>query len=360
MRPPLGYLCAVLLLLPVLVLLVLSHEYLVVLMGGAQSSTQGDNAASNVDYHYPSYDVLLAFGDSITQMGFNPDEDGYLIHLARYYERLIDVVNRGFAGYDTRNARRIVGRVFPQTRRPAPSTIGSYWQQLLLGGTGRNDGVPAREGAGGPSWPPKRHNTFPTDVGRMQLCILFFGTNDSTLKGNKGRIPVDEYANNLRYLVSLLRDPGSNHYSPDTRILFITPPAIGDRMVEHIAQDNDESVTSRNSVTKGYAQKAVSVAKELGIPYVDFYSAVTKAAGHAFKRGSLFNETTTETKTSADASSISRHAKFEGYDEYLVDGIHLNANGNRLLFRLILKAIQDNWPELVPRKPPIKVYPPKL
>ncbi|KAJ2768366.1 isoamyl acetate-hydrolyzing esterase, partial [Coemansia nantahalensis] len=266
------------------------------ILGAAPATALG--TAGALTYHYPKYDVLLAFGDSLTQFGFNPARGGYLIHLAHHFERRMDVVGRGFAGYNTADARRVVDLVLPRTQQSA-----------------------------GKLWPQGRHNTFPNQDGKLQLCILFFGANDARLEGEGGHLPLEQYGDNLRYFVSLLRNPGSAHYSPDTRILIITPPPIGDKMIERITAQGAQP-QARNSVTGTYADMAISVAREHGIPHVDLYSAINDAA-----------------KT---AAAQDPHGKLEGYDQFLVEGIHLREKGYKLLYDLIIQAIAANWPELAP------------
>lgn len=42
------------------------------------------------------------FGDSITQHGLNPEISGWLCHFANWWTRRVDVVNRGFSGYNSK------------------------------------------------------------------------------------------------------------------------------------------------------------------------------------------------------------------------------------------------------------------
>ncbi|KAJ2774954.1 isoamyl acetate-hydrolyzing esterase [Coemansia nantahalensis] len=312
-----------LLLLLVVVLFAFAVGYRI--LGAAPATALG--TAGALTYHYPKYDVLLAFGDSLTQFGFNPARGGYLIHLAHHFERRMDVVGRGFAGYNTADARRVVDLVLPRTQQSASSANRGPLGWLFPASRPHRPTAPATAGTSGKLWPQGRHNTFPTQEGKLQLCILFFGANDARLEGEGGHLPLEQYGDNLRYFVSLLRDPGSAHYSPDTRILIITPPPIGDKMIERITAQGAQP-QARNSVTGTYADMAISVAREHGIPHVDLYSAINDAA-----------------KT---AAAQDPHGKLEGYDQFLVEGIHLREKGYKLLYDLIIQAIAANWPELAP------------
>ncbi|KAJ2851019.1 hypothetical protein IWW36_001446 [Coemansia brasiliensis] len=290
-----------------------------------------------VEYEYPMYDVLLAFGDSITQYADDPENQGYLAYLSRLYQRQMDVINRGFSGYNTTRAREIVSQVLPITKQP--SNYG------LLGPLARWFGstdtslfaFPKVDKESETIW-PERDDTFPQNSRALRLCIFFFGTNDAAVSTWHQHNPIESFRDNLLYFVSLLRDPSSKHYSPSTKILFITPPPVGDRMVEERARIEGETVFNQNALARQYAQVVREVANEVNTPYVDLYEQIEALA----KRS----------RTSAASDSGSQVVGFEGYDSYLVDGIHLNKQGNRLLYSMILMTIRKNWPELEPFAPP--------
>ncbi|KAJ1744391.1 isoamyl acetate-hydrolyzing esterase [Coemansia sp. RSA 1086] len=239
------------------------------------------------EYEYPTYDVLIAFGDSITQIGDDPDNSGYLTHLTRYYERQMDVLNRGFSGFNTSKART-------------------------------------------------------------------FGANDAQHKRYTGHNPISTYEADLRYFVWLLWSPESEYYSPNTRILFITPPATGNRMIQAKRRKEYMPIVP-NSQIKAYAEVVKKVATDVNTPYVDLYSAIESRVHSQKKRqAQLFDIPDSNNTFSARTGA----AEYDGYDEFLVDGLHLNPAGNRLLFNLITATINQTWPELKPSKP-IWATPPK-
>ncbi|KDD72970.1 hypothetical protein H632_c2680p1 [Helicosporidium sp. ATCC 50920] len=65
--------------------------------------------------------VWLLFGDSITQYGFEPQ--GWGMHIASQYERRIDLINRGFGGYNTRWALELLPWVMEGVVKPQLATI---------------------------------------------------------------------------------------------------------------------------------------------------------------------------------------------------------------------------------------------
>ncbi|KAJ2615329.1 isoamyl acetate-hydrolyzing esterase [Coemansia sp. RSA 1365] len=258
---------------------------------------------------YPMYDTLLAFGDSITQLGSDPHISGFVGNLAGYYSRRMDVLNRGFSGFNTKDALEIVDQVFPKTASPRRQTMSI--NSMIR-------------------W-PHHNDTFPKAAKGPRLCLLAFGANDAALPFSQWHIPLNEFSDNLRQMVSLLHDPSSVYYSPDTRILFITPPPIGDRMWEEDSKLHRRKADRKNAVTKKYADAVITVAKELDLPYVDIWTAIESAVHNS-------TDSTPEAANSLD----------DGYKKYLNDGLHLTDKGNELLFDLIVKEIHNNWPELNP------------
>jgi isoamyl acetate esterase len=94
---------------------------------------------------------VVAFGDSITQHGFNTDIHGWVAKLADWWSRRVDLVNRGFSGYNSR------------------------W------------GLLAFEKVIIPENP--------------DLLLIFFGANDAIEASAVHHVPLLEYAENLRKII---------------------------------------------------------------------------------------------------------------------------------------------------------------
>ena len=54
---------------------------------------------------------VLFFGDSITQHGFNTQIHGWVSQFGNWWTRRIDILNRGYSGYNTRWAKEAIERV---------------------------------------------------------------------------------------------------------------------------------------------------------------------------------------------------------------------------------------------------------
>ena len=64
----------------------------------------------------------VVFGDSITQQGFILEQSGWVCQLADYWTRKVDVINRGYSGYNTRLGLAMIREVVIPLR-PAFVTV---------------------------------------------------------------------------------------------------------------------------------------------------------------------------------------------------------------------------------------------
>ncbi|KAJ1813846.1 isoamyl acetate-hydrolyzing esterase [Coemansia sp. RSA 2598] len=247
------------------------------------------------------YNIALTFGDSITQHGTNMRFSGWVNHLSQFFERRMDVLNRGFNGYNTDYACNVAHLVLPRkidVEYPSQENCSS--RHLL------------------PNFSPK-----------VELLTICFGTEDSMLAPGDKHVPLKKYADNLRQIVQLVKDPESQYYSPDTRIVLITPPPVGDSMYKAFAEKTGASQRRENKATKLYADAVRSLAHELDVKCIDLWTAI--------EDGVKAYNATAEAETN----------QFNGYDQYLSDGLHLSAKGNELLFELIQSLVSTTWPELL-------------
>nr|GLL28893.1 GDSL esterase/lipase At5g45920 [Ipomoea trifida] len=153
---------------------------------------------------------IYVFGDSITEMSF--EDGGWGVSLADHFRRTADVVLRGFSGYNTRWALRIIDKAFP-----------------------------AEQGGGAPL-----------------AVTVFFGANDACLPDRCSsfqHVPVDEFKQNLRSIVSFFKG--------------------GDYKCRYPYGENNSGLPERTYEAAGtYAKACLAVAAELGIPSVDLWTKV--------------------------------------------------------------------------------------
>ncbi|KAG0495905.1 hypothetical protein HPP92_000596 [Vanilla planifolia] len=168
---------------------------------------------------------VVLFGDSITEECFV--EGGWGSALANHFSRTADVVLRGYSGYNTRWALKIVERAM--------------------------DGICA--------------------VGDQPLALtVFFGANDASLPDRSSgfqHVPLLEYQGNLRSIISYFRDCW-----PATKIVLITPPPIDeDGRLRNPFEDNASDLPERtNDSACAYAKACLAVAAECNVPVIDICS----------------------------------------------------------------------------------------
>ncbi|KAG6384052.1 hypothetical protein SASPL_156152 [Salvia splendens] len=177
---------------------------------------------------------VVLFGDSITQQSFR--SGGWGASVADTYSRKVDVVLRGYGGYNTRWALFLLNHLFPLVSEgPSPAAV-----------------------------------------------TIFFGANDAALlegTGKRQHVPLEEYKENLRKMVQHIRD-----CSPKTLVVLITPPPIDlDGRREYARSmygDKASKVADRtNEVTGTYAEQCVAIAKELGLPSINLWSKMQETNG---------------------------------------------------------------------------------
>eukprot|EP00457_Paulinella_chromatophora_P003182 gb/GEZN01003188.1/.p1 GENE.gb/GEZN01003188.1/~~gb/GEZN01003188.1/.p1 ORF type:complete len:423 (+),score=77.92 gb/GEZN01003188.1/:673-1941(+) len=149
--------------------------------------------------------TLVLFGDSLTEDAFRDGGWGSL--LAGFYNRRVDVFNRGFAGYNTDWALR-------------------YLSSALKLHT----------------WPAQPHTNLAT--------VVCFGVNDVLVAGKAGQhVAVPAFKDNLRAMIKPLQSLG--------KVVLMTPPPF------------DEKGEPRWKNLSLYANAVLDLAEELSVSVVD-------------------------------------------------------------------------------------------
>ncbi|KZV57547.1 GDSL esterase/lipase [Dorcoceras hygrometricum] len=171
---------------------------------------------------------IYLFGDSITEGSFN--DGGWGSCLANHFRRTVDVVLRGYSGYNTKMALQVIGKVFP----------------------------PPEEGGDDPP-----------------VVTVFFGANDASLPDRSSarqHVPLEEYKKNLHALIDFLQKRW-----PSTRVLLITPPPIDEAAR---LQRNPTGLPERTNEAAGnYARACLAVAAECGLAAVDLWTKMQQTHG---------------------------------------------------------------------------------
>lgn len=170
---------------------------------------------------------VILFGDSITQLSFQPN--GWGADIAHKLAMKCDVLNRGLSGYNSRWGKILLPRLFSSTN-------------------------------------PEENN--------IAAVTVFFGSNDCALQDKKPEqhVPLQEYSENLKEITRLLASVG---VSAD-RVIFITPPPINESAWEKECIVKGCTLNRHNSVAGQYAQACVQAASQCGADVLDLWTLMQK------------------------------------------------------------------------------------
>lgn len=135
---------------------------------------------------------------------------------------------------------------------------------------------------------------------RIRLITIFFGANDAALPFAYQHVPITRYMNNLSQMIDMIQNANSKYYNPNCKILLITQPPVNEVQWRKRCDENGEKMNRTAEVAKSYAEAAKQIASQYNVPVVDLWS---------------------ELMVAAEKSNLSN---------FLLDGLHLNTNGNRV------------------------------
>ncbi|OSC97633.1 SGNH hydrolase [Trametes coccinea BRFM310] len=219
-------------------------------------------------------DAIMLLGDSLTQGGY--EMNGFAAKLAHVYNRKMDVINRGFSGYNTDWILPVFEQCFATQHE-------------------------------------QQH------VPKVRILVIWFGANDAAPPPKDQHVPLDRFRANLRKLLWMVRAPESPRYSPDTRIVLMTPPPVNTAQRDRAqrAKSPPKELDRDFETTKRYAEAVGEVGNLESVPVVDLWNKLFDAAGR-------------------------REA---GLEEFLTDGLHLNEKGYAIVFDELVKTIKENYPK---------------
>ncbi|KEQ75180.1 SGNH hydrolase [Aureobasidium namibiae CBS 147.97] len=244
------------------------------------------------------YDQFVFFGDSITQLSYAQDDGfGFLAAIASDYNRAVDIVCRGFAGANTRDALELFPQFFPSADE-------------------------------GPS---------------VRLLVIFFGANDSVLEGTAQHVPLLDFRENL---ISLATHESIRAH-PEVSLVFITPPPKSELMLKRVheeyansskenGQELPQFAQHSQAVTHAYANTVKEVGQELNIPVVDLWSAITGRLQTLSKTG----------VSSPGGQGVGGGESKWNFGQYLCDGVHLTGKGYKVLYEEFCSVIRLHYPGL--------------
>lgn len=138
-----------------------------------------------------------------------------------------DVLLRGYSGWNTRLALKVVDKVFPKDAPVQPS-----------------------------------------------LVIVYFGGNDSVGPHPSGlgpHVPLPEYIENLRKIANHLKG-----LSEKTRIIFLSTPPINEEMIRESMSDVLSEVVRTNEACRIYSEACIQLCKEICSPVIDLWTVIQR------------------------------------------------------------------------------------
>lgn len=217
------------------------------------------------------------FGDSITQMSFNQDLGfGMGAALQAHYVRKLDIIDRGFGGYNSEHARVIL----PQILEAETQTKGK------------------------------------ADI---KLMTIFFGTNDAV--DGFQHVTLEKYLSNMEIVIKDALKEQIN--------LIVIGPGLHDTDLLLQQPDRNEKIVS-NARYKKYSDGLKELCETFKVPFLDTWHLFQVESGYTEQE--ILDE------------------KFDTLSKFLTDGIHYTADAYKLVFKEILKIIDQNYPELAAEK----------
>ncbi|XP_062166823.1 GDSL esterase/lipase WDL1-like [Alnus glutinosa] len=151
---------------------------------------------------------------------------------------------------------------------------------------------------------------FPKDAAQQpSLVIVYFGGNDSMRPHPSGlglhsaHVPLVEYVENMRKIAIHLKN-----LSQKTRIIFLTaPPTNAAKICETYGDQLAELRT--NELCGIYSEACLKLCQEMDVKAVDLWTALQKKDGWA--------------------------------NAYFTDGIHLSAEGSKVVVKEIMKVLRE-------------------
>lgn len=154
-------------------------------------------------------------------------------------------------------------------------------------------------------------NVFPKDdIIKPSLVIVYFGGNDSMGPHSSGlgpHVPLSEYVENMRKIANHLKS-----LSDTIRIIFLSCPPVNEAKIRENTSTIFSELVRTNELCRTYSEACIDLCKEMNIQVVDLWTALQK--------------------------------REDWQTACFTDGIHLSAEGSKIVVEEILKVIKEaNW-----------------
>ncbi|KAI1376678.1 SGNH hydrolase [Hypoxylon crocopeplum] len=225
------------------------------------------------------YNQIVLFGDSLFQ-GASQVQDGFSFQgaLQSHCMRYLDVINRGFSGYNTKNALELLPQIFLP---PSPSN-------------------------------PK-----------IEYLLVLLGANDACIDipTNTQGVPIDRYKENL---IKIITHDHIKAHNP--KILLVTPPPIDEIRITALDLGwGHPQATRQAAVSAAYSETARKVAAEIpGVVLIDLQKALMDKA----------ISLTTDLDVSGPSLGYPG-GKRGALEQLLPDGLHMSGEAYKVFFDIV-------------------------
>ncbi|KAI0480660.1 SGNH hydrolase [Xylariaceae sp. FL0804] len=226
------------------------------------------------------YNQIVLLGDSLFQ-GASEVQDGFSFQgaLQHQYMRGLDVINRGFSGYNTKNILELLPQIF---------------------------------------LPPASSNP------RIEYLVVLLGANDACLPipTNTQGVPIEQYKDNLKKIIT--HEYIQAHQS---KILLVTPPPLDEIRTTVLDLDSGHKEPQRRAaVSAQFSETARQVASEIpGVVLVDLQKALMEKA----------ISMTPDFDPQGPPLGYPEGGKRGGLEKLLPDGLHMSGEAYRVLFDIV-------------------------
>ncbi|TXG50128.1 hypothetical protein EZV62_026003 [Acer yangbiense] len=255
----------------------------------------------------PSRPQFVLFGSSIVQLSFSNGGWGSILSDA-------DILLRGYYGWNSRRAVQVLDRVFPKDAATQPS-----------------------------------------------LVIVYFGGNDSMGAHSSGlgpHVPLPEYVENMRKIALHLKS-----LSDSIRVIFLSCPPVDEVRVSQGASGIFSELVRTNDLCKSYSEACKELCHELDVKVVDLFTAIQQrdewktACFTAFPlkyfaiAHRIVSEILSDNNDKISMKNPLCLMKEEPWcyssssspllSSYSSDGVHLSAEGSKVVAAEILKVLKE-------------------
>ncbi|GER46641.1 GDSL esterase/lipase CPRD49 [Striga asiatica] len=209
----------------------------------------------------PQRPLFVLFGSSIVQLSHG--HGGWGAILSDIYARKADIITRGYYGWNSRRAIKVLDQVFPKDASTQPA-----------------------------------------------LIIVYFGGNDSMGAHSSGlgpHVPLPEYVENMRKIATHVKN-----LSDKTRVIFLSCPPVNEAKVRENTSSYFSELVRTNELCRIYSEACIDVCREMDVKVVDLWTAMQKRENWP--------------------------------NACFTDGIHLSAEGSKVVVEEILKVLKEaDW-----------------